>query len=193
MLFPKSFSGNKKEEHGKNMATLMKILNGKLAIGNRTRPFVKHYMDSYGAVPLWILQNDLTFGNMEHFHQLQKRSVQNGACKIVLEVSGRDARITPHELLRIFSVLVGFRNMCAHSERLYCAEVRGANLSEMINLLSAVLPSDETKELENTLSARIRKYPKSSITSAVELILDGMRLTTSQTWEPPEDQDEETG
>lgn len=36
------------------------------------RPFVRHYLNKYGAVPLWVLQNDLTYGNISHLYQLQK-------------------------------------------------------------------------------------------------------------------------
>lgn len=158
MLFPKTFAGSKRDEHRKNLATLMKILNGKLAINKRTRPFVKHYLEAYGMVPLWVLQNDLTFGNMEHFYQLQKRGVQNDACKIVGEVSGNSQRITPHDLLRVFGVLVEFRNMCAHDERIYCAEVKGARLDGALSLIQLVLPRDEMIELALSYRALVGEY-----------------------------------
>lgn len=158
MLVPKKHRGNKAEEYQTNMANLMRILNGKLTNKKKMRPFVSHYLSSYGKVPLWVLQNDLTFGNIAHFYQLQKRGVQNMACKIVGEVAGRGKRISPHELLRAFYVLVGFRNICAHDERLYCAEVKGARFAEMFDMLSLVLPEYETASMIKTLNSLFKAY-----------------------------------
>ena len=168
MLVPKSYQGNKAEEHATNMANLMKILNGKLTNKKKMRPFVKHYLNSYGKVPLWVLQNDLTFGNIAHFYQLQQniahfyqlqqRGVQNAACKIVGEISGRGVRLNPHDLLRAFDVLVGFRNICAHDERLYCATVKGARFADMFDELCVVLPEEDTHAMIDTLNSLIRAY-----------------------------------
>ena len=159
MLVPKSYQGNRVEEHSTNMANLMRILNGKLtASQKKMRPFVRHYLSSYGKVPLWVLQNDLTFGNIAHFYQLQKRGVQNAACKIVSEVSGRVGKVSPHDLLRAFDVLVGFRNICAHDERLYCASVKGARFAEMFDQLNLILPEDETRAMIGTLNSLIRAF-----------------------------------
>lgn len=158
MLVPKTYRGNKAEEYSTNMANLMKILNGKITNKKKMRPFVRHYLNSYGKVPLWVLQNDLTFGNIAHFYQLQKRGVQNVACKIIGEVSDRGRRVSPHDLLRAFDVLVGFRNICGHDERLYCAEVKGARFAEMFDLLCLVLPLGETTEMINVLNSLFRAY-----------------------------------
>ena len=155
MLVPKGFKGDKLKEHSANMARLMKIFNGKLSSSCK-RDFVAHYLDTYGKVPLWVLQNDLTFGNLSHFYQLQKRSVQNSACKIVGEVSG--TRMNPHDLLRAFTVLVGFRNICAHDERLYCAEVAGANFSDMASWLRRALPKESSAQMELDIDSTILAY-----------------------------------
>ena len=151
MLVPKTYRGNKSEEYAINMANLMRILNGKLTNTKRMRPFVKHYLNCYGSVPLWVLQNDLTFGNIAHFYQLQTRNVQNAACKTIGEIAGRNARLTPHDLLRVFDVLVGFRNICAHDERLYCATVKGARFVDLIRYMNRILPQADMKRLMNDL------------------------------------------
>lgn len=158
MLVSRKYRGNRKEDFGKNMATLMHILNGKLTPGKRTRPFVRHYLESYGYVPLWVLQNDLTFGNIAHFYQLQKRGVQNDACKIVEEVSGVSKRLTPLDLLRFFDVLVGFRNICAHDERLYCAEVKGAHFEDMASMLADIVPMDELQGMTNGMNELLTRF-----------------------------------
>ena len=58
-------------------------------VGPATRLFVAHYIASYGEVPLWVLSNDLTFGNMSHFFQLIKRGDQNSVCKYLFETTLR--------------------------------------------------------------------------------------------------------
>ena len=71
LLVPKAFRGNKGYQHSKNLAELLNLLNDKVSNEQHMRPFVRHYLNKYGAVPLWVLQNDLTFGNISHFYQLQ--------------------------------------------------------------------------------------------------------------------------
>lgn len=153
MLVPRAYAGNKAEEHGRNMARLMRILNGILSNPRRQRPFVRHYIDAYGEVPLWVLQNNLTFGNIAHFYQLQKRGIQNGACKAIGAIAESRKRLNPHDILRAFDVLVGFRNICAHGERLYDAEVKGCSFSGMLINLSKVLPQSEMSRLTETIDS----------------------------------------
>lgn len=148
----------KKKQHSKRLTDLINILNDKVTDEQRMRPFVKHYLNKYGAVPLWVLQNDLTFGNVSHFYQLQKRGVQNAACKLVSQTSNRKQRLESIMLLRVIQVLSGFRNICAHDERLYCAVVRGARFSDLYSLLCRVLPDDETKAMLDELGRLVGSY-----------------------------------
>ena len=109
MLTSRTFKGNKMTQHSKSINKLMGILNKKLVVGPATRPFVEHYLTAYGEVPLWVLSNDLTFGNMSHFYQLMKRGDQNSVCKHLFKTTLRtksDGRITPHEVLRLMTSLL---------------------------------------------------------------------------------------
>lgn len=156
MLLPRGFTGDKREEHSKRLNGLMAKLNGKLALSNNTRPYVRHYLETYGNVPLWVLQNDLTFGNIQHFYQLQKRGVQNATCRIVEEQGGQ--RLAARELLNVFTVLVGFRNICAHGDRLYCADIKGWKADEMLRDLEIVLPKDRHEKVTEALISIGVKY-----------------------------------
>jgi abortive infection bacteriophage resistance protein len=122
ILTAKGWRGNKRALHQRNISKLMETLNGKIVEDGSHKSFITHYVRKYGSVPLWVLSNDLTFGNISHFYQLQKRSIQNTICKRIDELRGQGARTAPEELLHITSVLVDFRNLCAHDERLYCAK-----------------------------------------------------------------------
>lgn len=149
-LVPKAFKGNKKGLHQQNMVKLMKTLNEKLAPSNKTRPFVKHYLNKYGFVPLWVLSNDLTFGNIVHMYQLLEPGCREETCRIIARNCGRiakkDGALSPRKLLRSASVLVDFRNICAHDERLYCAKPGNAAFSVMVGALADVLGKEETQQ-----------------------------------------------
>lgn len=147
MLVPAGFRGNKAAMHSRNLADLMRRLNSKVTDRSSMKPYVRHYVDSYGAVPLWVLCKDLTFGNMSHFYQLQTRGVQNAACRAVAEINGNGRRIGARALLDAFETLVGYRNICAHDERLYCADVKGASYADMVRCLWLVLPMGEVQSL----------------------------------------------
>lgn len=164
MLLPRAHKRKDKSvleaEHGYKLERLLKDLKGKLKPQNdrMMRDFTRHYKETYGFVPLWVLQNDLTFGNVAHFYQLTKRPVQNAACRTLSEGAGNGRKLFPQELLRAFNVLVGFRNICAHEERLYCAVVKGAHFDEMLNQLCRVLPIEEMFEHRQRVEGLARRF-----------------------------------
>ena len=147
MLFPKSFKGDRRREHSRNLGKLMALLNGKQTVRKGTPGYIRHSIEAYGEVPLWVLQNDLTFGNIEHFYQLQKRGVQNDACKAIESIARNGRRIEPQGLLRDISILVDYRNICAHGDRLYCASPNGARFADMVKSLTLVIARDDVRDL----------------------------------------------
>lgn len=161
MLVPKAFKGDRASLHSRSMRKLMEILNRKLVVGPATRPFVAHYVAAYNEVPLWVLSNDLTFGNMSHFFQLMKRSDQNSACKNLFKTTLRansDKRISPHEVLRAYDVLTRFRNLCAHDERLYCAKAGNDDYATMLKLMQVALPRDVVLGMKRDVERLLGKY-----------------------------------
>ena len=166
MLVAKDHRGNKARLYRKNMTDLTTTLQSK---SHSWKPYIAHYANTYGFVPLWVMSNDLTFGNVMHLYQLQKRSEQNKACKIIYEAIGNDrypfARLTPQKLLRAFSVLVGFRNICAHDERLYCAKVGkhkendfGAMAAELARILSRSETESFIRDVDRLLHAYQNRF-----------------------------------
>lgn len=118
----------KKNRYAKEISSLTAILGQRAE--NSCSEFVVHYRNAFGCVPLWVLVNDLTFGNMEHFFNLMKPAEKRETCKMIVSATER----TGSKRLGYFSekdakvsieVLVKFRNICAHDERLYCAKVGG--------------------------------------------------------------------
>lgn len=181
MLVSKGYRGNKQMLHQKNLTKLMGILNSK--VGSKGKPFTKHYMETYGFVPLWVLQNDLTFGNISNFYQLQKRGIQNHACKLILEANGEENRkLSADTLLRAFSVLVDFRNICAHDERLYCAKVgksHDIDFSQMAFYLMQVLPMEEFEHFIDEILNLFSEHKENLHVVTRESLLKGMGFNIS--------------
>lgn len=115
---------------------------------------VTHYRESYGQVPLWVLANDLTFGNMEHFFNIMKDAEQAAVRRHIAKATGRlgDRQLgffTVDKARVSLEALVKFRNICAHDERLYCARVGGRKnigYAKMVWLLERFLTKEAFAE-----------------------------------------------
>ena len=151
MLVPVGFKGDKRRDQNKNLTKLLKMLAKKNCPNEHSKPYVAHYVENHGGIPLWVLQNDLTFGNISHIYQLQERGVQNATCRLVSEVNENAVRIGARDPLNALSILVGFRNICAHDDRLYCARVMGHGFDHMLDALALVLPRDEIAKMNDDI------------------------------------------
>ncbi len=180
MLFPKAFRGDRRAEHNKRLNKLMAILNTKVSNGDNKHvsAYVRHYRNKHDAIPLWVLSKDLTFGNMAHFYQLQQRNVQNEACKVIGAAVGlSDKKIHPIGLLRAFTVLTGFRNICAHGGRLYCATVNGTTVGGMVEMLLDYLDARDKKASAEAFGDALARYGFTSVPPApLQAAIDGMGI-----------------
>ena len=74
--------------------------------------YINHAQNKYGNVPLWVLTNALTFGNISKMYMLLPQDIQ-------IKVSKNYPCINERQMVSILTVLVKFRNVCAHGERLF--------------------------------------------------------------------------
>lgn len=74
--------------------------------------YINHAQRKYGNVPLWVLTNALTFGNISKMYMLLPQDLQ---CK----VSKNYPFINERQMTSILAIMVKFRNVCAHGERLF--------------------------------------------------------------------------
>ncbi len=74
--------------------------------------YINHARAVHGNVPLWILKNALTFGNISVMYSVLSQDIQ---FKISSEFQG----INESQLKQVLRYLVRFRNVCAHGERLF--------------------------------------------------------------------------
>ena len=72
---------------------------------------ITHYISTYGYVPLWVLVNILTLGNISKFYKYMKPSDKNNV--------SRTFNIKPDDLQKYLTNLTIARNKCAHDERFY--------------------------------------------------------------------------
>lgn len=72
---------------------------------------MKYYNDKYDVIPLWIVINSLTFGLLIKFYGYLKEEDQNMIAK--------EFNVSKEELRHFLLVLLYFRNLSAHNQRLY--------------------------------------------------------------------------
>lgn len=133
---------SKKADYTRNFIRLLNTLQK--AHDNKGKAYIKHYLNDYGHVPLWVISNVLTFGNISAFYDLQKQNVKSATCRNIGVATG-NKRLSPKKLTEILRILVPFRNICAHGERLYCARVgnrRAYSFKDMIEALKIIIPSE---------------------------------------------------
>lgn len=94
---------------------LIRIL-GNLANGNTEYEYVNYQRRVYGNVPLWVLVNTMTFGQISKMYSFLQPGMRSKIARNYTHVNDR-------ELEQYLKVLVLYRNVCAHNERLYSHKV----------------------------------------------------------------------
>lgn len=74
--------------------------------------YITHYKNQYQNVPLWIMIQILTLGQLSHMYDFLKASVPIQVCKDHHNISRKDM----HSFL---SVMTKHRNVCAHGDRFF--------------------------------------------------------------------------
>jgi len=105
----------KKQKRLHDIQFLIAKLNSDISTGINNKPYIKHYMMKYGFVPLWVLINAIFFGTLCNFLELMKQQERVTIAK--------HFGISEKELIQYVKLLVYFRNICAHGERLYNTKV----------------------------------------------------------------------
>ena len=120
--------------------------------------------DHNGQVPLWVLANDLSFGQTVWFFQVQSPAVRLAVAEsftgLYADTHDGPRRITIKRLDSIFNRLVFYRNLCAHDERCYCARYDGRaneNVYQAIGDLGYLLDKDDYLELFGRFSALVAR------------------------------------
>lgn len=106
------------KKNQKDIDRLIRILKH-YTDGRTDYQYINHAAINHGNVPLWVLVNALTFGNVSKFYLLSTYDIQ---AKIAKNYAG----INESQISKVLIVMTGFRNVCAHGERLYCYHTKQA-------------------------------------------------------------------
>lgn len=79
---------------------------------NTSDPCIKHYLENYGYIPMWVLNNILTLGTTSKFYSIMKISDRQSISKVF--------KILDNHLESCLYYLSIVRNFSAHGNRLYC-------------------------------------------------------------------------
>lgn len=99
------------EKRAGHIHELIAEMQKDLAYSINKKEYVKHYMNKYGFIPLWVLINSITFGTLSKFYSLMKPQDQNAVAK--------NFGIFEDHLKQYINILSSIRNLCAHGERIY--------------------------------------------------------------------------
>ena len=103
-----NYSGKKNQ---RDIDRLIKKLEGYVTKSTDYH-YINHSQKKYGNVPLWVLTNALTFGNISKMYMLLPQDIQ-------IKVSRNYQCVNEKQMVSILAVLVKYRNVCAHGERLF--------------------------------------------------------------------------
>lgn len=187
-LNPANYNNTRK--NASDISYLIQLLSYN-ANRNKEHKYVVHQRNVYHNVPLWVLVNTLTYGQISKFYALLPFQMQS-------DISKEFPNVNEKELERYLKILTLFRNVCAHNERLYSFRtqidfpdtVLHAKLGipkkgnqyllgkrDLFGLVIAfryLLPRKEFLEFKRSLIRILGKYTKSSSQISEEALLSMM-------------------
>lgn len=138
------YTGKKKNVINK----MLKIMSGQLR-HDSDYVYIRHYMAKYQYVPLWVLMNVLTIGQLSKIYASQKGRIQIKVCKDF-------GPLKINEMGKILAVMTKFRNVCAHNDRLFDFRTKDALLDRNIyDRLGIQKDKDRYKYGKNDLYAQV--------------------------------------
>ncbi len=125
---------------------------------NSDHDMVTHYRDRYGSVPIWVLVGDLTFGNLARFLQLMRRRDVVRVCERLARVTSGEGPLSIDDARDAVDAFVRARNICAHGDRLYCAEFTSecTSYAELVELLGHFLTPEEFGDFKREAARLVR-------------------------------------
>jgi abortive infection bacteriophage resistance protein len=102
---------NCQSKYRKGIAKLIQMLDA-MARKNTDHEYLIYQRKKYGNIPLWVLINALTFGQISKLFEFLPQNMQGEICRDF-------SNVRKNEMIRLLKVLTLFRNVCAHNERLF--------------------------------------------------------------------------
>lgn len=107
------------------MRNLFPMFTGLLVDKKIKKESLKYYLDNHRYIPMWVLIQVLTFGNISKMFDIQKFDVQQKIINMLnLNSKVLNEYENVHTISNIFNILNIYRNVCAHGERLFCTSTK---------------------------------------------------------------------
>lgn len=137
--------------------------------------YINHYLKEHNNVPLWIMIQVLTLGQLAHFFDYIKAKAPIRTC---VDFHG----ISRNQMHSFLSVMTKHRNVCAHGDRFYNYKTKDSIADTLIHqklkipqncgryecgkndifseviILKYLLDKDDYRKFQKELSACFRKY-----------------------------------
>ena len=186
----------KKMQNIKFIQSLIGNINKNIA-KNIDNKYINHYIVNYGFIPMWVLVNILSFGEICNFYRLMK---QRERTKIAIEFN-----INENDLYSLLNILNKTRNLCAHDERLYNYEyptftsINDTKYHQLLNIsktnarynmgkndlfaviisLKLLLPKDDYNKFHSKLFSRIMSIQSKLHTIKLNDVLNSMKFPSN--------------
>lgn len=108
-LNPNNYSTSPKSKRG--VIKLIKILDN-VVNKNKDHKYLVYQRNKYHNVPLWVILNAFTFGQISKIFEFLPQKMQGLICQDF-------GNIKKNDMIKYLKVLTLYRNVCAHNERLF--------------------------------------------------------------------------
>ncbi|MGW9527991.1 Abi family protein [Paenibacillus terrae] len=139
---------------------------------------IGHYLDRHEGVPLWVLINYLTIGNINFLYQCLTEPLRNRIAKDFAEYYVKDYGASLHFTSQMLDDIIKttnfFRNVCAHEERLYNFSLnqpsRNADIATVLSIPNTKLNNGNFYTMISFLKLGLTKNEHSSLIKRMKLI-----------------------
>ena len=180
----------KYQERVEQIQVLIANLQNDISRAISKKPYINHYILTYGFIPLWVLVNAITLGRLSQFYSLMKQSVR-------IKVS-QHWNVKEEDLNQYIKTLAFYRNLCAHDERIYSSicnqdipdtyvhsslsipinngryESGKNNLFSLIIVLKILLPVEDFNNMCNKINGRMRSLEEKLVNINAQDVFDSM-------------------
>lgn len=205
--YPKANSyleiANYRADDPKGVLRQISILTKTIHDNVDTEGAIKHYIEEHGSVPLWVLVNYLTLGNLSYLYSALKDSDKNTIAKYYSDKYQKQykptntLRISSDDMVSALKIFNLVRNQCAHDERLFNSDYRNIRVANIANYFGianynnrriivailyfkAVLNKSYYKKFHSELNAIFDKYKNEFLTVSFSDILDSMGIDLTE-------------
>lgn len=143
--YPKANSyldiANYRDDDPKSVLKQISILTKTIHENVGAKGAIKHYIEEHGSVPLWVLVNYLTIGNLSYLYTALKNSDKNSIAKYYADKYNKqykpalNLKISSEDMSSVLKITNLIRNQCAHDERLFSTDYKSTRVSNIASYL----------------------------------------------------------